>query len=89
MKAFLRCFYSKLDVRLGMGNGNEGCFELRRREKDAAFEHVAEILRVAFDVGFLGIGIVVNGRLREEQRGQRPDGVDVAGDFFRAKCFAN
>ena len=44
---------------------------------------------VTFGIGFFGVGIIVDGILGKEERGERADSVDVSGNFFGAGRFAN
>src|SRR5439155_1664091 len=89
MQAFSSSLHSKFDVGIGMGNGNERSFKLRRSKKDATFEHATEILGVALGVRLFGGAVVVDGLLREEERSERSNRVDMGRKLFRPDGFAN
>ena len=89
MEAFSSSFRSKFDVGVGVGDGNERSLELRRGKKDTAFEHVTKILGVALGVRLFGSAVVVDGILREEERSERSDRVDMGGKLFRLDGFTN
>src|SRR5438105_9084599 len=89
MQAFSSSLRSKFDVQVGVGYGNEGSLELRRGKKDATFEHVTEILGVALGVRLFGGAVVVDGILREEERSERSNRVDMGRKSFRLDGFAN
>src|SRR5437879_3306121 len=89
MEAFSSSFHSKFDVGIGMHDGNERSLELRRGKKDATFEHATEILGVALGVRLFGGAVVVDGMLREEERSERSNHVDMGRKFFGLDGFAN
>ena len=56
-----------------MGEAHEHRLVAARREEHAAVEHAVEEPRVRGVVGGLGVGVVVDRRVGEEQTGERAD----------------
>jgi 4-amino-4-deoxy-L-arabinose transferase len=65
-----------VDLRLPVGERDEGRLELRGREVDAPLEHGVEETGEALRVRFLRAGVVGDGARAEESRDHRPDAVD-------------
>ena len=70
-----------VDILRGVRGGNEGGFELRWCEENAAVEHFAEEAGVALGVGALGAGVIADGLFGEEESAERAGGIDLAGNF--------
>src|SRR5580704_19283904 len=77
-----------VDVGGGVDGGDEGGFELRWGEEDAAVEHFAEEAGVALCIAALGAGVVADGLVAKEKSGERAGIVDLAGEFGVGESFA-
>src|SRR3984957_20058003 len=77
-ETFAGGFDGALDVRFGVRGGNEERLELRRREQNAAPQHLGKEGAESRGIGFLCITVVEDGPGSEEQRQQRACDADVS-----------